>query len=1101
MFTQLELLKRGLCTLLVALVFMPLLYAQRPAGTGIGGKTVPRTVVYKLKPGYGQMARTTHSTGSTLQSALERVGAKAPRQKFPEQETAPAANGRKAAPAVDLSHIYELQYPDSLTLEQVQQTLLGTGLIAYVEPLYLREPLTQPNDPFADSVSTRQYYLKLVQAYEGWTVEKGDTNVVVAILDTGFGLTHEELSTKVKHNYSDPVDGFDNDGDGYIDNFSGWDFADKDNNVFDDTPWKGHGTGVAAVAAGATDNGKGISSLGYNTRFLPLKVFSSVANGPFGGYEAIVYAANKGVKVINLSWGGEGQSQYEQDIINYAALDKDVLIVASAGNTNKLVDIYPAAYKNVLSVGGTNPKDVKYKDHTYNYHIDLTAPSESVYTASMSSDNAYGGAYGTSFSSPIVAGSAALVRSKYPQLTALQAAERIRITADDIYNLPGNQPFLEMLGKGRLNLKRALKETNLRSVRCTASGLSLSTQLAYAGSKVALDASFFNYLSPTAALEVTLTSASPYVQVERGTLSLGSVATMATATTGLRPFILNIAEEAPANHLVRLRFGFKDGTYNDFQYITLVINPSFVTLTANNLHVTLNNVGNIGYNGLNFKQGVGVKYKGGPSLLFEGGLMVATDAGAVSDNLHNDRWLNDENFKSAGAVRLHYDTPLATQEARTLMAATGDKQAGVRVKQVASAWMEAPDQDYIIVEYQLTNVTPDTIKQVHAGIYADWDIGNYMQNAAAYDTLLRLGYAYNTSSALPYAGIKLLTRNAPIYHAIDNIGGNDSTVTVDDGFSDAEKYKVIARGISRKRAGGKRGNNISHVVGGTIAGLAPGETRTVAFALLAADDLGKLKTHAAAAQAKYQAIKSGPLPTGVVQGICAGSPVVVTPDKGSNFHFYADQDKTELLGSGDSFPAGALYTDKTIYVSNADSLFESRSVPYSYMIPAEARANFKLAQAFGNTGKAVSLLDFSKHAANLSWDFGDGTSSTEIHPTHTYQKAGLYTITLTATDSLGCVQSSTSQELQIYTDHVTLYPNPATDVLALTLTGPPDLSSNTTSPQLTLTDLTGKVVSPPYYISESNVHYDVSRLAAGIYIARVIYNNTSYVERILVRNR
>lgn len=1099
MFTLLKLLKRSLCTLLVALLFTPLLYAQRPEG--IGSKTVPQTVVYKLKPEYGQMARTAQGAGSTLQTALERVGAKAVRQKFPEQETPRATNIRKAAPAVDLAHIYELQYDNSHTLEQVQQTLMSTGMVVYVEPLYIREPFNQPNDPSADSVKTRQYYLKLVQAYEGWTVEKGDTNVVVAVLDTGFGLTHEELSTKVKHNYSDPIDGIDNDGDGYVDNFSGWDFADKDNNVFDDTPWKGHGTSVAAVAAGATDNGKGIASLGYHTKFMPLKVFSSVTNGPFGGYEAIVYAANKGVKVINLSWGGEGQSQYEQDIINYAALDKDVLIVASAGNTNKLVDIYPAAYKNVLSIGGTNPKDIKYKDHTYNYNIDLTAPSESVYTASMSSDNSYGGAYGTSFSSPIVAGSAALVRAKYPHLTAQQAAERIRVTADDIYGLAGNQPFLEMLGKGRLNLKRALKETNLRSVRCISSGLSLSTQLAYAGSKVALDASFLNILSPTTALEVTLTSPSPFVQVERGTLNLGSVGTMATATSGLRPFILNIAEEAPSNHLVRLRFGFKDGNYNDFQYITLVINPSFVTLTANNLHVTLNNVGNIGYNGLNFKQGVGVKYKGGPSLLFEGGLIVATDGGAVSDNLHNDRWLNDDNFKSAGSVRLHYDTPLATQEARSLMAATGNAQAGVKVKQVASAWMESPDQDYIIVEYQLTNVTSDTIKQVHAGIFADWDIGNYMQNAAAYDSLLRLGYAYNTTSALPYAGIKLLTRDAPIYHAIDNIGGNDSTVTVDDGFSDAEKYRIIANGISRKRAGGKSGNNVSHVVGATVAGLAPGETRTVAFALLAADNFSKLKTHAAAAQAKYEKIKSGPLPSGTQQGICAGSPVMVTPDKGSTFRFYADQDKRELLGSGDAFPVGELYIDRTIYVSNADSLFESSPVPYSYMIPAEAVANFKLGQAFGNTGKAVNLLNFSKHAANLLWDFGDGTSSNEIHPTHTYQAAGIYTITLTATDSLGCVQSSISKEMQIYSDHVTLYPNPATEFLALTLTGPLDRSSNATSPTLTLTDITGRVMSPPSYISESDLHYDVSRLAAGVYIARVIYNNTSYVERILVRNR
>ncbi|RDV15808.1 T9SS C-terminal target domain-containing protein [Pontibacter diazotrophicus] len=1097
MLTLLIALKRILWSVAVAFVFIPLLYAQRPGNVGSG--TVPHTVVYKLKPQFGQMARSSQSAGSILQSAMQEVGAQQVQQKFPKA-AAQAANVRRAAPAVDLSLIYELKYDESYTLDQVQKSLMSTGLVVYVEPLYVREPLSQPNDPAADSTKSTQYYLKLLQAYEGWAVEKGDTNVVVAILDTGFRLTHEELKSKVKHNYNDPVDGIDNDGDGYIDNFSGWDFADKDNNVDDDTPWKGHGTSVAAVSAGATNNGSGIASLGYNTKFLPLKVFSSVTNGSFGGYEAIVYAANKGCKVINLSWGGEGQSQYEQDIINYAALDKDVLIVASGGNTNKLLDIYPASYENVLSVGGTNAKDVKYKDHTYSYRIDLTAPSDNIYTATINNDRTYGGAWGTSFSSPIVAGGAALVRAKYPELNARQAAERIRVSTDDIYELAGNQPYLEKLGKGRFNLKKALKQQNLKSVRCTSYGLALTTQIAYAGSTVALETSFLNYLSPTTALQVTLTSASTYVSMERGTLNLGSVATMATATSGLRPFILNIAEDAPTNHTVHLRLGFSDGDYEDFQYITLVINPSFVTLTANDLHVSLNNVGNIGYNGLNFKQGIGVKYKGGPSLLFEGGLVVATDAGKVSDNLHNEKWLNDANFISSGPVRLRYDTPLATQEARTLMEATGSKQAGVRVKQVASAWMEAPDRDYIIFEYQITNVTPDTIAKVHAGLFADWDIGNYMQNAAAWDDSLKLGYVYNKRSALPYAGIKLLTKDQPVYHAIDNMGGNDSTVTVDDGFTDAEKYKIISNGVSRVKAGGRAGNNVSHIVGATLTDLAPGEIRTVAVALLAADNLTKLKVHAAAAQEKYISIKSGPMPTPTQHGICAGSPVMVTPDNGSVFNFYADEAKSQLIGTADALPVGSVNENRTIYVTNADSLFESTPVPYSYIIPDEPVADFNFSKEFGNIGLATQLTNKSKHTALVEWNFGDGTTSTDIHPSHTYKEIGMYEVTLTASDSLGCVQSVITKQLQVYSDQVTVFPNPTDQFLIITLTRPIDWNDSASSPRLTLTDMAGKSVSPPSHVSDSDLYYDVSTLAAGVYIAHIMYNNTSSVKRILVRH-
>jgi subtilisin family serine protease len=1101
MFTRLKMLKCICWSVLVLLVFIPKLYAQRPAGVGL--KTVPHTVVYKLKPQYGQLARTSQSAGGSLQNALQKVGARQVQQKFPEAAATQAANTRKAAPAVDLSLIYELKYTGNLSFEQVQQVLMGTGLVAYVEPLYLREPLHQPNEPASDSTKTTQFYLKVVQAYEGWAVEKGDTNVVIGVLDTGFRLTHNDLKTEVKHNYDDPVDGIDNDGDGYIDNFSGWDFADKDNNVDDDTPWRGHGTGVAGVAAGATNNGTGLASLGYRTKFLPLKVFSSVPNGPFGGYEAIVYAANKGCKVINLSWGGEGHSQYEQDIINYAVLEKDVLVVASAGNTNKLADFYPASYDNVLSVGGTDAKDVKYKDHTYSYQIDLTAPSANIYTASGASDNSYGGAYGTSFSSPIVAGSAALVRASYPELSARQVAERMRVSADHIYNLGGNQAYLEKLGKGRLNVKKALKQQNLRAVRCTSYALALSTQIPTAGSKVALDASFLNYLAPTSALEITLTSTSPHVTIERGTLPLGRVATMATAHTDLKPFIMNIAEEAPSNHKVMLRLGFKDGDYEDFQYISLVINPSFVTLTANSLHVTLNNAGNIGYNGLNFKQGVGVKYKGGPSLLFEGGLIVATDAGVVSDNLHNEKWMNDGDFKPVGTVRLRYDTPLATQEARSLMEAAGENKAGVRVKQVGSAWMEDPDKDYVILEYQLTNITSDTIQEVHAGLFADWDIGNYMENAAAWHAPLNLGYAYNTNASLPYAGIKLLTKDLPIYHAIDNLGGNDSTVTVDDGFSDAEKFKIISGGVSRLRAGNKLGNNVSHIVGATVVDLAPGETRIVAVALLAADNLAQLKAHAAAAQQKYETIKSGPVPSPLVQGICSGSPVMVKPDKGSIYNFYADSGKTELLGAADALPIGVLSENRTIYVSNADSLFESAAAPYNYVIAQEAMADFRLSQDFAKVGSDIKLINGSKNATILEWNFGDGTTSTEANPSHRYQNAGQYEVTLTATDSLGCTQSIISRQVQVFYDKVTVYPNPASEYVALTLTEPIDWNDSARSPRMTLTDLTGKTISPPSYTSgpdTNSFYFDVSKLAAGVYIAHITYENKAYVQRILVRS-
>ncbi|MDX5436070.1 MAG: S8 family serine peptidase, partial [Pontibacter sp.] len=622
-------------------------------------------MVYKLKAQQAALLRSTG--GNSMAHALQQIGARQVAQKFPEvaaQQT--SAMARKAAPAVDLSLIYELEYASGHTFEQVKTALMSTGQVAYVEPLYLREPLHQPNDPAADSTKTTQYYLKQVQAYAGWAAEKGDTNIVIGVLDTGFRLSHEDLASKVKYNYADPVDGIDNDGDGLIDNYSGWDFADGDNNVIDDTAWKGHGTAVAGVAAGATNNGLGMAGMGYNTKFLPLKVFSSYSGGAFGGFEAIVYAANKGCKVINLSWGGTCYSEFEQDVIDYAVLVKDVLIIASGGNTNVFVDYYPASYNHVVSVGGVNNQDVKFRDHTYSYKIDLVSPSVNIYSTSIAGDNRYGNVGGTSFSAPTVAGGAALVRSRYPELNARQVAERLRVSSDDIYGLAGNQAYLEMLGFGRFNLKKALKAEGLKAVRCQSFAPSPLQSLA-AGKSVTVDASFINYLAPVSGLQVTLSSLSPYVTIEQGQANLGALSTMGTAATGQNPFVIRIADNAPANQKIYVRLGFSDGTYQDFQHFELFINPNFATLTANNLHITLNSEGNIGYNGLNLRQGVGVTYKGGSSLLFEGGLMLATESGVVADNLHNAEWQNDRNFKPISQARLYFNTQQADQEIRSLM--------------------------------------------------------------------------------------------------------------------------------------------------------------------------------------------------------------------------------------------------------------------------------------------------------------------------------------------------------------------------------------------------------------------------------------------------
>jgi len=215
--------------------------------------------------------------------------------------------------------------------------LLATEAVEYVEPLYIRLPQYAPNDPLADSTLTSltasQYYLKQISAYRAWDVARGDSSIVIGITDGGTRLTHEDLRSQIKHNYADPINGRDDDGDGYVDNFTGWDLANGDNDPGYDIAIV-HGTLVAGVAAARPDNGVGIAGAGNQCRFMPLNIYPNTSTGVFAGIEAVVYAADHGCQVINMSWGAAGgYSRLEQDAMTYAAVNRDAVLVAAAGNS------------------------------------------------------------------------------------------------------------------------------------------------------------------------------------------------------------------------------------------------------------------------------------------------------------------------------------------------------------------------------------------------------------------------------------------------------------------------------------------------------------------------------------------------------------------------------------------------------------------------------------------------------------------------------------------------------------------------------------------------------------------------------------------------
>ncbi len=805
-----------------------------------------------------------------LQPALQALHATGVTQKFPFSQ---APNAEQEG-SVDLRRVFELSVPPTLSLAKARAVLLATGVVEYVEPLYIREPLYLPNDPLADSTSNSQYYLRLTHAYRAWDFTKGDTSVVIGITDTGIRYSHEELRRQVKYNYADPINGVDDDGDGYIDNFHGWDLSNNNNEpLYNDLAT--HGTGVSGIADGQADNGVGVAGVGMKTKFLPLQIFPGTTTGAFAGYEAVVYAADHGCRVINMSWGGGGgYSRFEQDVCTYAAVNRDAVLVAAAGNTPADILFYPASYDHVLSVAATDAADAKANFSTYNHRIDLAAPGVNItvaYGASVDQvagkvDADYWHGSGTSFASPQVAGAAALVRARFPQLSAEQVQAQLRQSADtSLYDVQANMNYRGYLGTGRLNIERAVAALTQREVRIISNALAPARLSGYLpGDTIRLASTVRNLLQPVAGVTVTLTSLSPYLTVRQGSFVAGGLATLAQATNAAAPFRLAVAASGiPLNTKATLLFHLTGANgYRSDQYLDLLLNPDYVQLDAGDLSLSLTSQGTIGYDDVTAAVGQGVSYRNSTPLLSEGGLLLATSATRVADRLRSSGGAARQSFFVLGQVRRQVPGPRADQEASgmfrdSLPDPQRPRSVGVRVRQHGQSWATpAARRNVILLDYTLRNLTADTLKPLYAGLFADWDLpGEAARNVARWDSVNHVGYCYDPLDPAVYTGVQVLGARPAGVYSINNNAPAGTPIYFGDGFSPAEKYLALSGGFNRahREVGtATTGTDVSQVVSTLVPRLAPGDSTTVVFAVLAAPTLAELQAAAQAAAATYQ---------------------------------------------------------------------------------------------------------------------------------------------------------------------------------------------------------------------------------------------------------
>jgi subtilisin family serine protease len=303
-----------------------------------------------------------------------------------------------------------------------------------------------PNDTF---YLPQQENLQVIGLPSAWEISVGN-NMQLAIIDTGVDLDHSDLVNKIWLNLAEiPDNGVDDDDNGYVDDTHGWDFVNNDNVPQDDNS---HGSFVSGIAAAESDNGIGIASVSWQTEILPLKVLNSSGSGNSSAVaEAIIYAADNGVKIINLSLETDMESQALADAVVYAA-DKGCLMIAAVGNGGGDVS-YPAKYADVLAVSATNNQDIPWSYGNKGPEVDISAPGVDIFSTNrLGSYN--GGLDGTSYAAPHVSGVAALMWSLDPELTPIQIRQILVSTAKDVWSTGWDS----LTGWGRLDANAALQE-------------------------------------------------------------------------------------------------------------------------------------------------------------------------------------------------------------------------------------------------------------------------------------------------------------------------------------------------------------------------------------------------------------------------------------------------------------------------------------------------------------------------------------------------------------------------------------------------------------------------------------------------------------------
>jgi hypothetical protein len=817
-----------------------------------GEEMVARAIYVKVRKGF--------SSGDAPQAALSlasRVGlhtasaTQIPFTSLPARSMAARIRGmsqekagRVEAALEDMSRIIELHYTSELTPQQAARLMMRNQEIEYAEPVVIPSLLGSgaalPNDPLID----QEWQLQQTKALEAWEIWTGDTNMVIGIVDAGIDNTHEDLAPNIRENAGETgIDAngmdkrtnfIDDDGDGLVDNWKGANLtAAEDNGSGGDTRGSSHGTQVAGLAAATANNGIGVAGIANRCRFFPIKAAPRNSGFLIRGYEGIVYAAEHGCKVINVSWGGSSYSQAIQNLISDLVDAYDVAIVAAGGNNVMYAPEYPAGYRHVLGVGAVDPED-QYAT-AWGEQIDIASPAG--YTTS-DGNQYFGLGPATSYASPVAAGALALVRSKYPTLTADQAIAHLRLTADNIdavqkAAVDSSQPLKsKLLGYGRLNLLRALTTDPFSHPAIVIDSVWLTAEDGTprdgfrVGERGLIRFRMKNLLGSAADIHADIalyTRDSSRVAINSDSIWLASLPSGTSSVPGGIPF--EVKERSDTRIKIRFDISSNNGAYSDYAYEQVLIYRPYTVASTSRITLSLTDRGRIGYEDYPSDMvGTGVSYQN-KSFLYEGGLIIASDSAHLLSNVRGaNPDIQQRDFTTI-------ETPSAANDS-TLLLDDGNVENGRRIGLQLRMRPVTVDSiaDAVGIQLRVKNTSGAKIDSLRVAMFCDWDLADNDQDQT-------VTYVAEPGGPVPYygrityiGGYSLAHGVAapaelPIFYAIRN---DAAPINIYESFDQYKKWITVSNGVGDQSEGPI---DISMVIGKRIVDLAPNAEDTTLFTI------------------------------------------------------------------------------------------------------------------------------------------------------------------------------------------------------------------------------------------------------------------------------